>query len=659
MVDEDGRISRANINFMHSLYPFTNFPSTSSGRTFAVQHKIQAPERGTPQRFFHANGDTGLNIRFATSGVENSGKLMSEFIESFNNYDSFIPALPPQIGEPSKAYIQPRTFPFQGDINLLRSGINDSFRSDLEVWGGYSKFNMQHNGTYYLDTNIFGGLPQIMKDTKHDYLDFDYFKLGYPGDLFGYSISLYKNKLVIGAPFAAYEKEEITSWSGVSLNTNRYQTPSGTKMGYNGGAGSVYIYEKTGSGLTPFGYYTPWECTRKLRPDSINIGHDITDLDLLSSGIYLGSHNYTITDLIDYARVNDQFGHSVALDGDIIVVGAPGHDFENYTTYTQSPFMKKAFGKSFNIQNPTIYNLGNSGIRNDLLNSGIAVLNNGAIFTFENKIIDWNTKQQNWKFVNKIVPQGYNSRLQKTYTGSEEIPVSGAENDRFGSCVAIDRTFRTDSDYSLIAGSKSHLFALSGDPLLSAGASYAYDAMLREQNYSYSHPDSFINASVFGTFDPEYKVSLNFKNNNTYNMLYFVSGVVYSNNQGEIFLEASGQDLNINGYINHRPYIVSIYGNYIYGTELNNSMRLFAEGSPNSISSNMNLFSNAADYHNVYNTLGLYQSAILGFASGIPNGLNLYLDSPNPVLIENSGLFLSTSGIGTITDTLNMRIRGK
>lgn len=657
MVDEDGRIPQENISFIQSLYPFTSFPSENKGRTFSIQNKIQAPERGSPHRFFHADGNNGLNIRFSVSGVASSGRLMSDFIESFD-YENFKPALYPTLGEPS-SFTAERQWPFLGDEQELLDSLKEDFKSQLNGWGGYSKFNVQHNGKYYMDNNIYGGLPSIIKETNHDYLDFDYFKLGYPGDLFGYSIALYKNKLIVGAPFAAYYEENITNWSDVSENTDRYETPSGTKVGYNGGAGSVYIYERTGSGVTPFGYTIPWECTRKLRPQSINLGQDIIDLDLLSSGIYLGPHSYTFTDILEYAKVNDQFGHSVAIDGDIIVVGAPGHDYENYITYTQSPFMKKAFGKSFDIEKPTIYDLGSSGVRNSFIGSGLSVLNNGAIFTFENKIVDWDSKTQDWRLIQKVIPQGYNSRLQKTYIGSEEIPVSGTENDRFGSCVSLDRNLRTDADYTLIAGSKSHLFALSGEPLLGAGASYVYNAMLREQNYSYSHPDSFINASVFGSFTSGNIVSLSFKNNNQYNMSNFATGVIYSNNEGEIFLESSGQDFNSNGYINHRPYIASVNGGYVFGTEINNSMRLFTDGSPINTSSNMNLFSNAANSHNVYNTLGLYQSAILGFASGIPNGLNLYLDSPNPVLVENSGLFLSTSGIGINTDTLNLRIRGK
>lgn len=659
MVDKDGIIPVENISFMQSLYPFTNFPSENKGRTFSIQNKIQAPERGSPQRFFHATGNSGLNARFAVSGIASSGKLMSEFIEAFEDYDNFKPAMIPRLGKPS-AYVTELERPLNDEqTQAAISGIKSSFRSELNSWGGYSKFNMQYNGKYYLDRNVFGGLPDIMKDTNHDYLDFDYFELGYPGDLFGYDIAIHNNKLIVGAPFAAYFDENITEWSDVIANTDRYETPSGTKIGYNGGAGSVYIYERTGSGLTPFGYNIPWECTRKLRPDSINLGQDIIDLDLLTSGIYLGQHNYTPTDILAYAKVNDQFGHSVDIYGDIIAVGAPGHDFENYTTYSQSNYMKKAFGKDFDIQRPIIYNLGSSGVRDSLYGSGLAVLNNGAIFTFENKIVDWNTKRQDWRFVQKVLPQGYNARVQKTYVGSEEIPVSGTENDRFGACVALDRNLRTDSDYILAAGSKNHLFAQSGEALAGAGASYVYNGMLRAQKSSYAHPETFIDASVFGTLASGEKVSLSFKNNNQYNTLHMADGLVYSNNEGEIFLEASGQDFNIDGYINHRPYIVSVNGKYIFGAELDNGMRLFTVGSPANTISNMNLFSNAANSHNVYNTLGLYQSAILGFASGIPSGLNLYLDSPNPVLIENSGLFLSTSGIGINTDTLNMRIRGK
>ena len=39
-----------------------------------------------------------------------------------------------------------------------------------------------------------------------------------PGDLFGYSVKLYGNKLFVGAPFSAYSQESgIVKWSDISI----------------------------------------------------------------------------------------------------------------------------------------------------------------------------------------------------------------------------------------------------------------------------------------------------------------------------------------------------------------------------------------------------------------------------------------------------------
>jgi hypothetical protein len=57
--------------------------------------------------------------------------------------------------------------------------------------------------------------------------------------------------------------------------------------------------------------------------------------------------------------------------------------------------------------------------------------------------------------------------------------------------------------------------------------------------------------------------------------------------------------------------------------------------------------------------MGLYQAGILGFASGIPSGLSLYLYSPEGIEISGSTLMLHTSGVGISPDSLNLRVRGK
>lgn len=664
IVNSGGVIRQENINFLQSLYPFTTFPSNSRGRSYSDHiTKIQAPERLTPQRLFNSTGNTGHNLRFEVSGVATSGKNLSEFIESFND-SLFIRALPIEIGEGS-LYIEPFESPppkSDEQIEAERSGIIISFKNNFASWGGYSKFAGIINNKYYEDSKI-GTMPNIMKDTGYDYLDFDQFPSGYPGDLFGYSIDIYKNKILIGSPFAAYNSEQPISWSGVINNTSTYNKPSGTILGYNGGAGSVYLYERSNTAKTPFGKNSRWGCSRKFRPDSINIGQDTNDLDLFNSGIIFGNHNYKADDL-SLSIVNDRFGNSVRIYSDIIAIGAPGHDFENYTEtiFNSGAFIKKEFSSSLDIPQRTVYNLGNSGIRSSLNNSGIAILNNGAIFVYENRLSNWIDRKQNWEFVEKIVPQGFNSRKQKTYVGSSEIPVSGSENDYFGSILHINKTGRTDSDYAILVGTPLHKFGInnSGAMISNAGAVYIYDGILRYEQDATLDKNGFINARVFGevNISGNPNVSLSFVNN-VANQIYESSGVIYSNINGDIFLEASGQDLTDKIYIRHRPYITSINGEYVFGTELPNNMSLFIDGQPSLNSGIFNLFSNAANSAIVYNQLGLYQSAILDFASGVPSGLSLYTDCPSGIVISESGFALYASGTGFYPETLDLRVRGK
>ena len=53
-----------------------------------------------------------------------------------------------------------------------------------------------------------------MKINNTDYLDLDVYYSGCLGDLFGYSVDLSENKMVVGTPFNAYYTEGAAS--GVS-----------------------------------------------------------------------------------------------------------------------------------------------------------------------------------------------------------------------------------------------------------------------------------------------------------------------------------------------------------------------------------------------------------------------------------------------------------
>jgi hypothetical protein len=311
-----------------------------------------------------------------------------------------------------------------------------------------------------------------------------------------------------------------------------------------------------------------------------------------------------------------------------------------------TPFLRRCFNPEFDISKHTVIDLGASGNRDLYPSSGLKVVNNGAIFTFENRIVDWPTKTQDWVYVEKIVPQG---------SGDRHI------NDCFGRSVYVDKTNRSDADYTVIGGADNHVYSTSGTrELAGAGSAYAYDIILRNPTPAIQSPDSYIDATFFGetTASGEPKLNLRIQNSNYSNKEFAISGLLYSNNQGEIFIEASGQDPVLKGFIEHRPYIMSVEGQYFYGIINSGILGLNITGKVNA-DQNTNLYTRVDDSAIVYNTIGLYNSAILAFASGVPSGLQLYVHAPDPTTVSESGLLLFTaSGVGLQTDTLNMRIRG-
>ena len=175
--------------------------------------------------------------------------------------------------------------------------------------------------------------------------------------------------------------------------------------------------------------------------------------------------------------------------------------------------------------------------------------------------------------------------------------------------------------------------------------------------------DNWIMADVFGQGGDAGKIGLEIQQDTVGGYILQSSGIVVANNDGEIFLEASGYDPSTRGFIEHRPYIQLVYGDVIYGTPQNDIIYLYTDGSVPPASSAMNLYTVGPDSAYVYNNMGLYVPSVLGIASGaIPSGLFLYLDSPPGVSVSGaipSGMFLYTSGQGITNEQLNLRVRGK
>ena len=590
VADEGGVIPLGTLTFIRSLYPETNFPSTTYGRQFNKYKKLVSPERGSPSKYFAQGALSGLNANFGNAGTVTLGNI--------NQYESEY--IPKHVTRPDLPWKDETD---QEKINEIRNEFISGFLSRQIQHASTARFSGIVDGVMYSDATIAGGLPQLLKDKGYDYLDLDKLPSGYRGDLFGYSVCVRGEKILVGSPLSAFGSESVMPWSsGLQLH-----------LGYDGGAGSVYMFEKP-SGDT-------WTCSRKFRPQSL-MGQ--------LSGINTSS---------------DHFGHSVDMQYDTIILGSPNHSYGNYHSviFNSGSFARKNFNPQFDIPTYVSNDLGYSGVRATFNTNGIYGKNAGAIYVYENKITDWENKKQGWKLIEKILPS------PSVPSGSLSI------SERFGSNVYLSRPYRSDADYTIVAG----CYSASGEGLLNIGAAYSKDIMLRKQRPSLANSGSWINAKVFGTkgSENEYVVQLNFSNSGN-NIPRYGSGVVIANVNGEIFIEVSGQDPSTKGFIAHRPYIESIIGQYKYGKSLENGMILFCDGQYPPPSSQMNLFIDVENSAYVYNTLGLYGSVMTDVVSTYPSGLNLFIESPSGSLTSSLNLF-SPSGIGSLSDNLNLQVRGK
>ena len=589
-----------NQQFIRGLYPESPTGVPGSSRRFNFVQKIISPERGSPAKYYASGLHQLLVQKFGLNGVpENYGNYTS----AENNYD------PATLLRPANPTTEEER---NEEIKVFEEIV-------IPAFGVFPRFS----GGSILDAGIGGGVPDFLKITGYDYIDFDAYPSGFNGDLFGYSLDIHDGKLIVGSPGNGFNGEKIYSWNATVASGLLNINP-------NGGAGAVFFFEKTNKGSNFISNSLPWEFKQKLKPDSVNLGSGIS-----GSGI-----------------ISDQFGYSVSMDADFLAVGAPGHDYETIHEhiYASGEFIRKEFNAEFDIPLHNFYDLGFSGIRVGQFNnqSGIQTMNNGAVFTFNNKIVDWQRRSKKWTYAEKIVPQGFYAR-------------SGI-NDFFGRSICIDRARRGDSDYTLVAGAPNHDYPTSGThitgTLENAGAAYTYDAMLREQISVIPTSGGWIKASTFG--DGE-KVELMVNQNITGEPIsYLTSGRIVANSRGDIFLEASGFDPATRGFIAHRPYVEYIIGSQIYGTGINDFINLYISGEPLITSNDMNLSILGPDSAFVYNNMNLYTASWsnvnvgsgntpLNFAvfgeSGVPisGGLNIVISGVD-VTSNLTPLSLSTKG---------------
>lgn len=643
-----------NVRFVDSLYPYTSFPTDT---IYNTRYKITSPERGSPYKWFSATADSGLISRFIRNPSSAVTPLpASSFRGNESDFDPAYVVRPLEFCECGEPPPCDREEKRQAYLGGLVSGVNP-----------FPQFSTTINGKIYIDDH------QLVKDTNYDYLDFEVYNEGYPGDLFGFSVRLTNDRLYVGAPFAAYSEEgSVVNWDDIS-STPASQVPSGVELSSYGGAGAVYMFEKNSSG----GQYIrnkngefirqsgtlDWGYSRKFRPDSINVGQDLTSVSESIAPSSIDANNYTADELTSLSKFTDRFGYDLDIMSGVLVVGAPGHDFGNFVDDGQSSglFMGKAFSSSFPTPERTVYNLGTSGVRHVLPESGVrtgtsgtkfgaTVLNNGAAFIYSE---DYNfaTNKREWSLLEKITPEGINANRQYVTLGSfPEVPFSGSENSNFGAAVSVDRGIRSDSNYAVAVGSYSHPFASGNDVeerKENKGAAYTYDMMLVDLPPAQADSGAFINAKLFaesGHPKLHEEIFLNIVNSGLNSQYYQNTGIIYANADGNIFLEVSGQDNSIYQYINHRPFINAVYGQMLAGTTTSSGINLSIEGRPLESSGEMNLMALGASRANVYNHIGLRISGVTGLwdtSSGIspgePSGLLLFNNAENPSTLDTSG----------------------
>jgi len=629
--NEENNINGDLVYLLRSLYPYsytTDEEYSDYGSETTLQYesmlKLVSPEVTSPARLMSSEINTGFNNLFGgytQTTVKDPSTHFGE--ETENDYPSreWISPMEPVLSK-GPSHVTPRSPmpPITDEAKqLAREGKIAGFSGIMVSMGSWCRFKTDINGVTYEDNGYGEGANSLMKAFEYDFLDLHEMSphmSGYPGDLFGYKVKIHKGEIYVSSPFAAFSGQDITNINQIITNSPKSPLLN-AQLGFDGGAGSVYKFTKDFNGESKNAYIqTAWSPTKKFRPDTLNAG--------------------------------DQFGMSFDIDGDVIAISAPAHDgtanIQDVADVGNSgEFIRKEFNNQFDI--PEIQ-------KNDLSSGGST--NQGAVYTYENKISDWGSKSQDWVFIQKLIPQGYNA---------------ANENDFFGRSVALDRNARSDQDYALVVGSPAHDYGsgVASSVLSSGGAAYTYDAMLRRPAPSFSHPDTNIAGRIYGNMDVqdhEKYVEFDFSNGSEYDKNIYQNGVVFASHDGEIFIEASGRDYNPKGYVVHRPFIEEIQGAYLFGTFQAGYARLFTEGTAPTAKTQMNLIK-PSGMGNVYNDIELRLNTfgVLGISdTDSTSDFNLPLHvSGSPIgSINNSGdplgLFIEVVDSGV--DELNLFTKG-
>ena len=661
-----------NQGFIRSLYPVSphnrgdlgfDFDVVASDRQFQFTQKLRAPERGSAGKYFAAKGiNNTIPPLYGGGGTTDVTKYYDDE-DTFHPADVFRPKNPDTI-----AKIKEEIKHF-GEEVVPDYASFPRFSGDFLNEGSYVVDGVEKD--FLVDADRRGGLNDLMKiHYGQDYLDFDYFTSGCPGDLFGFSVDLSNEKLIVGTPFNGFVTEDVASgvsgivqWHEIKNDPFR----SGVSVSQNGGAGAAFYFERTGSGTSVVSEKLAWEFIQKIKPSSLNIGIDNCTVSHLQN-VY-GNHDLSSDFVTTHAGRGDQFGYSVAIDADMAAIGAPHHDFETLHDHIYSgavvandfntAFQRKSFNAEFDIPLHQYFDLGDSGNRTRFSGSGTMVLNRGAVFNFRHSMVDFSKRAKEWVYGEKLVAHGHHTNSGSIFVGDNLI-ASGNDNDQFGRSVALFRSERGDSDYTLAVGSPFHDHPTSGDHISSgltdAGAAFTYDAMLREQIPAIPNSGSWIDVKIFGakTQDGQ-NMLLNrvYQNTSGEPQTFLTSGLVFANAYGDLYIEASGFDPATKGFVAHRPFVESVIGDFVGGESLNASLNLIASGKPVDIDANMNLMLSGAASADVYNNMNLRTVG----ASGTPSGdFPMFISAPSGA---SSGILNLNVASTQTTENLNLRVRGK
>jgi hypothetical protein len=471
-----------------------------------------------------------------------------------------------------------------------------------------------------------------------------------PGDNFGRSVGIHKNinlrksttRAVIGSPYHGYNEDEtvLTIASG-------------------GGHGAAYVFERVADLInTPDGLVLPptasWNQSQKLVASGLRAGNDNISDQSVASGI-LGEHHYSSQELLDWLPEPDRFGWSVDVNHDVIITSAPGHDFGVTDVVKSGGEFSKAF--NFEFSKPVI----------ERTPSGIAVLNAGAVYNYVLTPYTPASSSGIWVNDDKLIPEGHNGRIQR----HEAFGASGTENDHFGISISLDNKARADSNYIVAIGGHNHDYSTSGDfKTLEAGASWVHDGVIVPQppassNFNYMGP-----VSIYG--EPSTKISITIDQASGYGVEVTHSGRIWSNSDGEIFLESSGFDgAGGIGLVQSHVVLNSIEGQCVYGNIVTSNLDqlvglpLFVQ-SPESIDSIGT--SGTEDHTNLY-SLNLYMNGmgpspinsdlpLVLISQGYTSNINLTVAGVSGIPTSSINLVIPSS-VATSTSTLNLYSRGK